>query len=161
MSLVRPILVFAGIWTTVHVVHYCLNSSRDQPLLPSSRPSRRRNSSGTSVILNKFHLRIQTSSWNSLHDVLTNRFARRRTLRKIIINFYNVGSIMGVLGMLGATVLMIWTCYQTAMLLLKSSAPPAPIEAPLLVKRGLDTTSSLSSETFVRPIVSPLHLLST
>lgn len=152
------VLVLLLVWTVIHGANYFLRPSKAQSLLPTPQSfGRRRDRNNTQVILNKFHLRVQTSAWNSRHDGLAKAVSERQgaRLRSLLTSFYNVGCVMGVLGTVVALGLMVWNCANTLLPLLQGtlSKPTTPTG---LLKRELE----LAEETAARNnVIQPLVCL--
>ncbi|KAF8201041.1 hypothetical protein K438DRAFT_1821267 [Mycena galopus ATCC 62051] len=155
-------LVLLLVWTIIHGGNYFLHRHA-QPLLPTPFGAhsfgRRRNyfwdSRTTQVILNKFHLRVQTSAWNSQHDILSKALSARpnASLRPSLIYFYNLGCVVGILGTVIALGLLVWSCSHALIPLIHGTlAPSAP--APLL-KRGLDVVKNTVApgSAGIKPII--------
>ncbi|KAF7368996.1 Histone acetyltransferase [Mycena venus] len=146
-------LILLLVWTIIHGANYFLHRKRAQSLLPTSAANsfgRSRNyfwdSRTTQVILNKFHLRVQTSAWNSRHDILAKSVAQRpgARLRPALINFYNAGCAVGALGTTIALGLLVWNCTHALLPLIHGTLAPSS-SGPLL-RRGLEAV-----ETTVAP----------
>ncbi|KAJ7254704.1 hypothetical protein B0H12DRAFT_1114912 [Mycena haematopus] len=155
-------LVLLLVWTIIHAANYFLRRRQAQYLLPVFRGAhsfgRRRNyfwdSRTTQVILNKFHLRVQTSAWNGQHDILSNAIARPGApLRSVLTYFYNLGSIVGVLGIVAAVGLLIWNCGHAILPLVQGKLSPS-VPTPLL-KRGVEVVenSVAPRDNGIKPIV--------
>lgn len=105
----------------------------------------------------KFHLRVQTRAFNVYHDNFSLRWTSRNYLRrrKILLLFYDIGSILGVFGMFAAVVMLVWTAVS-----LSSSAflrLTIPHTSTRLLKRAAEASSrpqTYSSAYAVNPIVS-------
>ncbi|KAJ7768389.1 hypothetical protein B0H16DRAFT_1673554 [Mycena metata] len=159
-SLVLALLL---VWTIIHGTNYVLQRRKAQSLLPTPRAmnsfGRRRNhfwdGRTTQVILNKFHLRVQTSLWNGRHDDLSKAVAVRpgARLRPALISFYNAGCAMGVLGTAVSLGLLLWNCgHALAPWIHGMLVPSSPA---LLLKRTteiLEKTVS-SRDNVVKPII--------
>lgn len=70
-------------------------------------------SSNTQISLRNVHLELSTTAWNESHDRLSALFLRRRNLRlkRIVQGFYDVGTVVGVLGMCGGVMGLLWMAY--------------------------------------------------
>ncbi|KAF7377731.1 Histone acetyltransferase [Mycena sanguinolenta] len=145
MSLVLVVLL---LWTVIHAANYFLHRRQTQSILPPPRGAhsfgRRRNyfwdSRTTQVILNKFHLRVQTSAWNAHHDSLSKVVAARpgARFRSVVTYFYNLGSVVCVLG---------------SVAVLGLTLAPSP-SVPLL-RRGMDVVEKTVAprDTGIKPII--------
>lgn len=160
MSLVLVLLL---LWTIIHGAKYFLQRRKPQSLLPASREAnslgRRRNyfweSRTTQVILNKFHLRVQTSAWNSRHDILSKAIAVRpgARLRPAVTYFYNAGCVMGVLGTVISLGLLVWNCIHALLPFIHGTLTPSSPER--LLKRGLEVIEKTvaTGGTVIKPLV--------
>ncbi|KAH7911755.1 hypothetical protein BJ138DRAFT_1084989 [Hygrophoropsis aurantiaca] len=92
-------------WLIVHGFKHL--SRRQKLLLPLSRIRRQR----VEITVKNVHLRVQTDVFNTHHDALCAWFANRKYMhtKQILRYFYHIGSIMGVLGMLGVIALLFRT----------------------------------------------------
>ncbi|KAJ6467002.1 hypothetical protein C8R45DRAFT_910136 [Mycena sanguinolenta] len=157
MSLVFVVLL---LWTILHAANYFLHRRQTQSILPTPRGAhsfgRRRNyfwdSRTTQVILNKFHLRVQTSAWNAQHDSLSKAIARAR-LRSVLAYFYNIGSVVCVLGTGAVVGLLVWNCGHGILPLIHSTLSPSA-SVPLL-KRGVDVVEKTVAprDMGIKPII--------
>jgi S2P endopeptidase len=171
MSLTSPILLLCLIWAAIHALHYMLKP-RAQYLLPSplnhgSNHGRSLwHTSTTRVIVKNLYLRVQTTAWNLHHDVLASKLSssRRTYLRMSLQFFYNTGCVMGILGMIGAFGILLWTCGETGRSLVRrlmddsgrqqgSSSRLMPRDAMSLSQ--INEINRQSSGSFLKPIVSP------
>jgi len=155
-------------------------SSKAQFILPTSRtttnlrPSQRRvwNTSTTQLILKSFHLRIQTTAWNVTHDVLAVALkqGQQATGVRMLTYFYDLGTLLGAMGMFSALVFLSVSAGTTA-LSVKHKLWPSPVPTPFfdglgtlhLAKRSLDIyaydpTPASQSDPWIKPIVSQLTL---
>ncbi|KAJ6567754.1 hypothetical protein DFH09DRAFT_1034204 [Mycena vulgaris] len=156
-------LVLLLIWPVIHGAHYFL-SRKPESLLPTSRSAnplgRRRghfwDSRTTQVILSKFHLRVQTSAWNSKHDAFTKGVSPRSRLRAALICFYNAGCVMGVFGTLVSLGFLLWTSGKVLVPvvheILGSSSPHS--SPAFLLKRGVEVVEETAARsTFIKPLI--------
>lgn len=153
-------LVLLLVWTIIYGANYFVQHHTAKSLLPTPRGAnsfgRRRNffwdTRTTQIILNKLHLRVQTSAWNSWHDTLSKAVAPRpgsARLRSALTYFYNAGCVMGVLGTAISLGLLLWNCAQAAPPLIHGIlAPSSP--GPLL-KRGAEVIAK--ADPVIKPIV--------
>ncbi|KAH7919843.1 hypothetical protein BV22DRAFT_1099015 [Leucogyrophana mollusca] len=141
-------------WLVVHGVKVL--SRRWKPLLPLSQGRRR----STEITVKNVHLRIQTTIFNARHDALSAHFASREYLhvKQAICYFYHVGSFLGVIGMLGAFALLLWTTATLCGSVFFSGDSITRAEA--LVKRSFEEdniapiSNTQSRDAFaVRPII--------
>ncbi|KAF8154677.1 hypothetical protein B0H34DRAFT_783787 [Crassisporium funariophilum] len=117
MSLGSATVLLASIWCIIHLLNYAVNRKGLSVLPtnqrnPGSIPHRYsiRNSHTTQVSLKALHLRISTTAWNGYHDVLAAHLARRG---KYKLNWffrwgYNLGTVVGILGMLTGLAVLFW-----------------------------------------------------
>ncbi|KAI0770208.1 hypothetical protein C8Q74DRAFT_1274160 [Fomes fomentarius] len=78
---------------------------------PSTSPDLYR-SRQTRVTLRNFHLNVQSTAWNGYHQNATARLKRRDRWRALLTLAYDIGSVLGLLGMIGSVLLLAWTTVQ-------------------------------------------------
>ncbi|KAJ6554068.1 hypothetical protein B0H10DRAFT_1848470 [Mycena sp. CBHHK59/15] len=157
-------LVLLLLWVIIYGVYHLSKPHKAQALLPTSRLTTLRprrdhfwSSRTTQVVLNKLHLRVQTSAWNSAHDALSKALlARRRMrLRTGLVQFYNAGCVMGVLGTAISLGFMMWNCGTALLPLVHNLLQTPSVSAPtLLLNRGLEVVKESAGYTAViRPVI--------
>ncbi|KAK0196677.1 hypothetical protein F5146DRAFT_918911 [Armillaria mellea] len=155
--LALPFILFSLLWTAIHAVVHSLNS-RKGSLLPtelrSSRPSRKLRGD-THVTARYFHLKIESSAWNRHHDGLAGKLGSRRYQRysNTLGYFYDAGVAFGVLGMLCAIGLLLWTC---ANLFTETFHRGSAADVHRVVKRDMQEASRTDvrrSEGFIHAII--------
>lgn len=164
MSLARSAFALIVPWALIHGFYYFIKSPRSQSLLPtvSGISTRRRqglwNASSTQVVLKNVHLRVQTTVWNAKHDVLTGMLRRRRRIGWFLKLFYDVGCLLGVLGMLVGLGVLVWTSGQAAYVL-AHKVLDGPDQPPSIVKRAIvsnvrEPILRQEYQSFIKPLVS-------
>lgn len=161
MSLVGAVLVLAFLWAAIHAIRFLFPPARTS-ILPSINLSRRSSFPDpptTQVFLNLFHLRFQTTACNIYHDCLATALKkeRRPRLSLILMRFYDLGSVFGILGMLTGLVILSWTCGLSALSLMTKYNRIIPRSVPPgLARRGVEYTGTLLSEhgSLIKPIES-------
>ncbi|KAG0698419.1 hypothetical protein DFH29DRAFT_1002860 [Suillus ampliporus] len=103
-----------------------------------------------------FHLRMQTRAFNAYHDTFSLRLASRNYLRtrKLLLIFYDTGSVLVVFGMFTAVILLFWTMVSlssSAFLRLTASDTSAS-----LLKRALGATSRAKSYSSTAHAINPI-----
>lgn len=103
-----------------------------------------------------FHLRVQTQAFNAHHDTFSLRLASRNYLRtrKVLLMFYDTGSVLVIFGMFTAVVLLVWT-----MLSLLSSTflrVTAPDTSTSLLKRAVGVATRATAYPRVTHAVNPI-----
>ncbi|KAF8664227.1 hypothetical protein AX16_000789 [Volvariella volvacea WC 439] len=107
-------------WAIVHVIAYSVKKPSSTVLPFSSVRPLRHSRKPTRLNLHKFILSIETSSYNTAHDALTRRITRSGLSKRLLKACYDVGIVVGVIGMLGAFALLGWTTIQYSTILAKS-----------------------------------------
>ncbi|KAG6897587.1 hypothetical protein C0992_013263 [Termitomyces sp. T32_za158] len=166
MSLASVLLVLTLVWATIYTLSYCLKPSKNHSLLPSANTARhtRRSiwtESTTTVVLKGLHFRIQTTAWNLAHDCLSTSLGtgQKARLRRVLKQFYDLGSVVCLMGMLVALGFLVTSGSTSAVSLARKLVVPAsdPSEARnALAKRSIDLPSSTeaqNSDTFIKPII--------
>ncbi|KAK0211143.1 hypothetical protein DFS33DRAFT_353756 [Desarmillaria ectypa] len=155
--LALPFILFSLFWTAIHAIVRSLNSEKGSLLpteLRSSRSSRKLRG-GTNVTVRYFHLKIESSAWNRYHDSLTGKLVSRRYKwsSRTLTYFYNAGVAFGVLGMLCAIGLLLWTC---ANLFTEMFHHDSVVELHRVAKRDMEEVSHIEvrrSGSFVQAII--------
>jgi hypothetical protein len=139
MSLLGFVASLSLFWLAAHALcHYLKGRSRSAHDLPSSHVlgagvggsllrwrlpgfllkalsplSIGMNSLNTQISLHHIHLKLSTTAWNEPHDRLSTLFVRRRNarLKKVAQGFYDIGTVLGVLGMCGCVVGLCWMVF--------------------------------------------------
>lgn len=175
MSLATLGISLALIWLTIYALNnYFLRRSqtRHSSLLPTptSTGPRIRNAlnvSSVQVTLTNLHLRVQTTIWNTYHGKLASHLGSKQSTRinAFLVRFYYTGSALGLLGMICAIGLLIWTSRDMAKSLFEnyfhnSEHNQVPKSALRSVKRTLDEIQNLQNvstgkqKSILKPIVS-------
>lgn len=103
----------------------------------------------TRVILDKVHLRVESTAWNVRHNALSLWLSKTRStaVKGFLLVLYDAGSIVGVIGMLTAMSLLGWTSVRLGLALFHG--PPdmnthvQPVQkATLHAKRELNSGGS-------------------
>lgn len=171
MSLASVVLVLTLVWVVIYALNYCLKSSRNYSLLPSTTTNCHTHrsiwtQSTTTVVLKGLHFRIQTTAWNLTHDILCASLgsSQKARLRRVLKQFYDLGSVVCLMGMLVALGFLVTTGGTSAVSLARKLwvSPPDPFAArDVLTKRSVDpftSTEAQSSDTFIKPIVRTPYL---
>lgn len=108
-------------WAVVYLLYYVSLRLRQQHLSSSVLPIPSSASRGvtrnlykspsTQITLHRLSLRIQSTVFNTKHDSLTETLsmATWSRVRNGLVHFYDLGSILGLVGMLGSLLLLMWT----------------------------------------------------
>jgi S2P endopeptidase len=148
-----------GLWSSIHLIHrFYVPSNKSRNLLPTSLTTRRRKA--TTVTLAGPYLRIESTAFNSGHDILAQWFSRNRisrattTLRVI----FDSGIVVAMLGMVLALAVLLWTFMQLAR---RSVADLVPVSAgvPPRVKRAYDSSYAPPTVTQRTSTDIPVQLL--
>ena len=154
-------LAAAGLWITLFwLVIYTVKYSCRRPkfLLPFSlnrRPT-------TEVSVKNLNIRLKTEAFNVFHDELSTRLSPDKSwiLRQILLRLYDLGSFVGVIGMLLGFCLLFLTVASLSSELLHTGQD-GHHTASTVTKRGLDpvgdTTPPIapaSNSLRINPIVS-------
>ena len=141
-------------WLAIHALSTLFPNHTT--LLPTTAPRLR--ASSTHITVKHLHLRIQTTTWNSVHDQLATRLASKpfRRARKALNCFYDIGSVVGVLGMVVGVGVLIWTLGELGVGVIgKLSAQEGQVGG--IVKRALESSRIIQTErttSLLNPIVS-------
>ncbi|KAH9855522.1 hypothetical protein C2E23DRAFT_813672 [Lenzites betulinus] len=117
-DLQRVVFWLTIFWLALYIVRYHRRRASRITALPSlsssTWPSSTElfRSSATRITLEKCHLRYQSTAWNALHQSSTARLAKRRGWRRALQLVYDVGSMLGILGMFASVLLLLWTTVQ-------------------------------------------------
>lgn len=150
-------LCLTFIWLVIHVLNkFLLIRSRDLSLLPTASFGSRIPT--TRIFLKKLHLRVQTTAWNRHHEKLAARLAGKQSLKAktLLAGFYDAGSALGLLGMIGAIGLLLWTTRDIALSLHENLTHDSDrhdvFNAALRsMKRALGTPQTSQPESMGRP----------
>jgi S2P endopeptidase len=125
MSIWSGLFLLATFWCFTHVIHHFTQSRSSSSLLPSHLGTRTRTRTSTDVSLNTLHLKISTTRWNSYHDKLSSVLARRGTKNLSIAFrwFYDLGSVVGALGMLVVLAGLVWILVTSGLTLFHKILP--------------------------------------
>lgn len=161
-------LSVAVLWLAIYAIHRIFDSSNgpNLPLPVSSTSARyRAEQTATRVILDKLHLRVETNAFNKLHARCIARFTDSGNNKgsgaygkKVLTLFYDAGSALGALGMIGALCIILWKAVNLLGTLATWFNASQPVEVSHL-KRGLDVAGDLNNRNeasgpFLKPIVS-------
>lgn len=156
MSLAAASLWITSLWLVVYAVKY--SSRRPKVLLPFSQSRR----PTTEVTVKHLNIRLKTEAFNLLHDELSTRLSpnKSRILRQILLRLYDLGSLVGVIGMLLGFCLLFLTATSLSSEILRTGRD-GHHGASTVTKRGLghagDATPSItpvSDALRIQPIVS-------
>ncbi|KAG6918082.1 hypothetical protein DXG01_016534 [Tephrocybe rancida] len=165
------LLVLTFIWAAIHALNYLLKPSSSHTLLPSTAFTRysQRNAwseSTTTVVLKGLHLRISTTYWNLSHDLLSTSLKNGRIagLNRVVKRLYDLGTVMGLIGMLAALGFLLTTGGVSAVSLANklwgstAHTPSTPSEVVgALSKRSVDAApggpEAHTSSSFIKPII--------
>lgn len=157
MSLGGFLFVVSAAWCIIHVSYY-LCYIRHNSLLPLHGAVRQGSSLDSRVTVNGLQLRISTTKWNGYHDQLIAFFARRRNKETTALmkTVYNVGVILGALGMVSVILLCVSGLWQP---LGNRMADDRRVNLFKRVIRDVDDyqASTRRQFTIVTPIVSELN----
>jgi S2P endopeptidase len=108
-------LLLVGLWSSIHLVHrFYVPANKSRNLLPTSLTTRKR--TFTAVTVAGPYLRVESTAFNSGHDILAQWFSRNRishvpaALRVI----FDLGIVVSLLGMVCALAVLVWTFVQLA-----------------------------------------------
>ena len=119
-------------WLVTHVLHHISGrvGQRSSNLLPapfSSGPQVH------NVILGIAHLRVETTRFNAPFAGLP--FILHGRLRRPLKLLYNGGGLLGIVGMIGSVVVLLWQAYN--LIFVTHSMQQTP--APHIMKRNVET----------------------
>lgn len=144
----------SSFWAALYILRHYRRRSTKAFFLPapsSSAPSSSPDiysTRSTRVTLRNFHLNIESTACNTLHQITSIVLKRHPRWRALGALAYDLGSVFGVLGMLGSVILLAWTTFKLG----ASSAdhPGSPVHPPradLHKRDSLSEDSSLQSAT--------------
>ncbi|KAG6864597.1 hypothetical protein C0991_008361 [Blastosporella zonata] len=117
--------------------------------------------STTTVVLKGLHLRVQTTYWNLSHDLLSTSL-KNSHLCRALIHSYDLGAVIGLIGMLAAIGFLLTTGGTSTVSLARkiweytTNISPEPSEIlGTLARRGIDASSEQAptSTSFIKPII--------
>jgi hypothetical protein len=155
-----PVLLF---WSSLHGIRLVLNRVQRHAALPwNLSQSRSRFNSHIQVSLQHVHLQAQTTACNSVHDNFIHFISSRRGKKyKVVLSWlYKLGYCFAILGMIGTTLLLFWTCWLLLWRFFNQETPSAPTH----FKRDTEHNRSQPRDwPIITPIVSKfsINLLST
>ena len=119
-------------WLIIHVLHHISGrlGQRSSSLLPAPFSSGRQ---VHNVILGIAHLRVETTRFNAPLSVLP--FILHGRLRSPLKLLYNGGGLLGVIGMIGSVVVLLWQAYN----LMFGTHSMQQTPAPRIMKRNVET----------------------
>ncbi|KAI0828575.1 hypothetical protein BC628DRAFT_1409160 [Trametes gibbosa] len=172
-DLQRFIFWLALFWLALYALRYHRRQASHTSTLPSLTSSARPSSTelfrspATRITLEQCHLRFQSTAWNALHQSSTARIAKRHDWRRALELVYDVGSVLGVLGMLGSVLLLVWTNAQLSSALYmrlayqQSAHPHGEIlKRELVEKNDVDGANATPVLQLIVPgLTTPLHHL--
>ena len=161
MSLAAASLWITSLWLVIYAVKY--SSRRPNLFLPFSQNRK----PTTEVTVKYLNIRLKTEAFNVFHDGLSTWLSpnKSRILRRILLRLYDLGSLVGVIGMLFGFCLLFLTVASSSSEILRAQRDGHE-SASTLTRRGLDyagdTTPSIASASNalrIHPIVSvPLRV---
>ncbi len=118
-------------WLVIHVLHQISGRlwRRSPALLPAPFSSGRQ---VHNVILGVAHLRVETTRYNATLSALP--FILNGRLRSALTLLYNCGGVLGVAGMIGSTVVLLWQAYN----LIFATHLMQQTPAPRIMKRNVE-----------------------
>ena len=110
-------------WLVIHVLHHISGrlGRRSPVLLPAPFSSGRQ---VHNVILGVAHLRVETTRYNAPLSALP--FILDGRLRSPLTFLYNCGGVLGVVGMIGSVVVLLWQAYNLIFATHLMQQAPAP-----------------------------------
>jgi hypothetical protein len=161
MGLVALIFVVSSFWAAIHAI----NRYKTSPsLLPTFHVRNRRQRlwdlSSTNVTLHHAHLKVSTTAWNHRHDRLAGRLAGPLAgVKSCLSVFYDLGCIIGMIGMVIAIAILLWTTWSLGTNLFVASGQHKT-EMRSRIKRDLHSeTLAPYSDGLLKPIASAYFVL--
>lgn len=156
MSLAAAGLWIASLWLVIYALKYsCRRSKALLPLSHIRRPA-------TEVTVKHLNIRLKTDAFNAFHDELSTWLSsdKSQILRQLLLRLYDLGSIVGVIGMVLGFYLLFLTVTSLSSELLHTRQDVLHGTSPL-TKRGLDhiddptsPVAPASDALRINPIVS-------
>jgi hypothetical protein len=115
MGLGALIFLVSSFWAAIHGINRYKSS---HSLLPTTFHVRNRRQrlwalSSTNVTLHHVHLKISTTAWNHRHDRLAGRLAGPLSgVKSCLGGFYDLGCFVGMIGMVVAVAILLWTTWS-------------------------------------------------
>lgn len=170
MSLNSLVYIVGTFWTALHILKRlftCLGA-KNGALLPFANQQqqtltgRRRSRDVGALKLRYLQLHLETQTFNPAHDSLCTRLESSSTLKTLLIAFYDLGALCGVLGLMISLGVLAWAVLQLMMVLTSSLVVddiPSP-ETRRVFKRSVPshdvgTHESGPHDLLLNPIVSP------
>ncbi|KAH9942695.1 hypothetical protein B0H21DRAFT_750382 [Amylocystis lapponica] len=151
-------------WLAIHLARRCAHRRASHASLPgahsrSIRGSRWSASTHWQVSAHQLSIRVQTTAFNDLHDLVTAALAKPHNLRwrSLLSRFYDVGSVLGVVGLVGALCILIWTTARLASALMPGSHHTQPIVGAVLAKRSIGSPGKATEDRTYSDL--PLHFI--
>jgi len=160
MSLAAAGLWITFFWLVIYAVKYSFG--RPKSLLPFSQTRR----PITDITVKHLNVRLKTEAFNDFHDELSTWLSSDKSpiLRQVLLRLYDLGSFVGVIGMLLGFYLLLLTVASFASELLHTGQE-GHYSAGTVTKRGLDQVGATSpiapasDAVRINPIVSlPLRV---
>lgn len=157
--------LIATFWAVVYAVRGARTRSATKNVLPGSvEQGRKRHNSRVEVQVTTFEIRAETTVLNDKHDFIMDFLDQESNavLKRVLSAFYNIGSVVGAVGLVLGFVVLAWTPLQLLYSSLSHQMQTSS-NASGVYKRDLSDTrnnrgSSTSETRFsINPLVSDCH----
>lgn len=160
MNVLTFLLLLFGSWSSIHLIHHFYTpANKYRDILPTSLTTRKRKS--TIVTLAGPYLRVESTAFNTDHEILARWFSRNPTARvcTALRVVFDSGIVVSLLGMVVALAVLAWTFVQLARKSVVDLVPQSAAGVSPHAKRGLDNISVPPTFTTRTTIDVPIQLL--
>ncbi|KAH9991998.1 hypothetical protein BJV74DRAFT_409209 [Russula compacta] len=160
MNALTFLLLLFGLWSSIHLIHhFYAPANKHRDLLPTSLTTRKRKS--TVVTLAGPYLRVESTAFNTDHEMLAQWFSRNPTARvcTVLRVVFDSGIVVSLLGMVVALAVLAWTFVQLARKSVADLVPQSVADVSPHAKRGHDNIYVPPTYTARTTIDVPVQLL--
>lgn len=149
----------ATLWVIIYAIKGARGRRNNRDALPSSvEQERQRHSSRFEIEIKNLNIKAETTILNKRHEAVVARLSKgsNERLRSILRAFYDAGSAVAVLGLIGGFMLLAWTTVQSIHALIT----PEKVLPAGFIKRDLSDNDApripevVGSSLSIQPLVS-------